>query len=425
MYPSANKPLFRREAIQYSAVRRYGDVVLARPVSYSFLTLMFLGLAASIVSFFVAFSYSHKVQVSGALIPTDGLVRILPAQSGVIAGRRVREGQTVEAGDVLFVIDSERVNGPGGSAEATISSLLQSRRDSFLNEQSQLRMQANERVDASRRRADDLTTELRRMDEQIALQKRRIAMAEGVVHRYDELLKDNFVSPAFVQDKQAELLDQQQRLADLERTKAGNARDLASAQAQLRDLQIQAQRDQGAGQRSIAAIEQDLTENEARREILVRASKAGKVTAITAEVGQSVAANQALATILPQGSLLEAELYVPSRAAGFLKAGMPVLLRYQAYSYQKFGQSKGTVREVSSTSMRPEELTLPSVAVAIGHPAEPLYRVRVALDRQAVTAYGVEQPLRSGAVLDASIVLETRRLYEWVLDPLYTVTGRL
>jgi membrane fusion protein len=49
----------------------------------------------------------------------------------------------------------------------------------------------------------------------------------------------------------------------------------------------------------------------------------------------------------------------------------------------------------------------------------------VKLDRQSVTAYGTEHRLQSGGALEASIVLETRRLYEWVLEPLYTITGRI
>ena len=110
----------------------------------------------------------------------------------------------------------------------------------------------------------------------------------------------------------------------------------------------------------------------------------------------------------------------PSRAAGFVKPGMPVLLRYQAYPYQKFGQAHGRVREVSASAMRPDEL-----AQANGPAAEPMYRVRVALERQAVTAYGAERPLMSGATLDATVLLERRRLYEWVLEPLYTISGRI
>jgi membrane fusion protein len=223
-----------------------------------------------------------------------------------------------------------------------------------------------------------------------------------------------------LQDKQADLLDQQQRLADLDRAQGATQRDLDAARAALRELPLQAARELQAGQRDIAMLEQDLAENDARRRVLVRAPQDGTVTAITAEPGQPAALNQALASLLPAGSALEAELYAPSRAAGFVKPGMPVLLRYQAYPYQKFGQAHGRVREVSASAMRPDEL-----AQASGPAAEPMYRVRVALERQAVTAYGAERPLMSGATLDATVLLERRRLYEWVLEPLYTISGRI
>lgn len=194
-----------------------------------------------------------------------------------------------------------------------------------------------------------------------------------------------------------------------------------AAQADLKDLQLQALRDAEASQRGVAAARQDLTENEARREILVRAPQAGTVTAITGEIGQTVTANQALATVLPADSELEAELYAPSRAVGFLKPGMSVLMRYQAYPYQKFGLAKGTVQDVSKTALRSDEVAL----AGMGTSAEPLYRVRVKLERQTLLAYGHEQPLRSGALLDGSFVLDKRRLYEWALEPLYTISGRL
>jgi len=418
-------PLFRSAVSSHAGHRRYGTVLLARPVSYAFLTLLFVAMTAALVLFFTFFSYTRKAQIPGVLLPSDGLIRVVPLQAGVVTERRATEGVAVKANDVLFVLASERATAKEGNAEQTISTLLRSRRDSFLSEQSQLRRQSAQRMEAASHRIDGLGAEMARLDEQVAMQQRRVAIAEATAQRYADLLASNFVSPALVQDKQAELLDQQQRVGDLRRVRSAAVRDRASAQAELRDLQVQSQRDQEGGQRSVAAIEQDLTENEARRQVFVRAPHDGVVSAITAEPGQSVAASQSLATIIPAGSQLEAELYAPSRSAGFLRPGMAVLLRYQAYSYQKFGQSRGTVREVSTTAMRPEDLSLPGATLPPGSSAEPLYRVRVSLDRQTVQAYGAPQALKSGAVLDASVLLETRRLYEWVLEPLYTITGRV
>src|SRR4030095_5533831 len=126
-------------------------------------------------------------------------------------------------------------------------------------------------------------------------------------------------------------------------------------------------------------LEQQIAENDARRRVVVRAPQDGTITAITAEPGQSASPRQALAALLPAGSELEAELYAPSRAAGFLEPGMPVLLRYAAYPYQRFGQAHGQVREVSATAMPADEV---AIAIGTSRASEPLYRGRVSLEKQ-------------------------------------------
>ena len=54
----------------------------------------------------------------------------------------------------------------------------------------------------------------------------------------------------------------------------------------------------------------------------------------------------------------------------------------------------------------------------------PVYLVTVELASQSVIAYGDALPLQPGMQLEASVQIETRRLIEWVFDPLFTVTGK-
>lgn len=415
--------MFRQQAIEHLSSKQYGTVILARPVSHLFLTLLFLAIALAIIAFFILFSTTRKAQSQGVLVPTSGVIRVMPGRAGVITAVRVKEGQTVKAGEVLFVLSGERSSSNAGAPQQVVSNLLKSRRDSYDEELKQSGLQARQRIAAAQRRVSDLAAEIARMEAQIVLQQRRIALAEQSYKRYSELNATNYISAAQLQDKQAELLDQHQRLAELQRIQSASGRDLASAEADVRDLQVQAQRDTEGLQRNVSAVEQDLTENEARREIQVRAVQDGMVTAITTELGQTVAANSILASVLPAGAELEAEIYAPSRSVGFIKPGMHVLLRYQAYPYQKFGQYPAQVREVASTSLRPEELAVPG-AVS-GTNGEPLYRIRLKLQRQSVLAYGETLPLKSGMQVDASVLLEQRRLYEWVLEPLFSISGRL
>lgn len=416
-----NAPLFRAEALAHAGQRAHGVVLLARPISYSVLTALFCVFALAIIAFLALSSYTRVVDVPGVLVPTRGFIKVIPVQGGLVAESRVNEGQSVQAGDILFVITSERETTGQGNAEQAISGLLNARRESLRRDQVQIRQQYAQRMDATRHRAEDLAADVARIDAEAALQSRRIEMAKTTLQRYTDLAASNFVSPVQVQDKSAELLDQQQRLAELNRSRAASARELSSAQAEYRDLQVQSERDQQAGQRDVSSTELDLTQNEARRQIVIRAPSTGTVSAITVEPGQTVAGSQPLATILPAGADLEAELYAPSRAVGFLRPGMPVQMRYAAFSYEKFGQARGYVREISRTAMRPDELGISGSSTS----GEALYRVRVNLTRQSVAAYGVDQPLLAGATLNGSIALDTRRIYEWVLEPLYTITGHL
>jgi len=409
--------MFRREAVQHSLAGSNGTILLAHPLSHAVLTWLFAAIAVALVLFFAFAGVTRKAEVRGVLLPAHGLIRVLCTQPGIVLESKVREGQSVAAGDVLFVLGSETTSEGYGDVQQTIAALLQSRRDSLSSEQQQLQRQTQDRTAAAQAQADGLALELERVAQQRSLQRHRVDLAETELKRFVELRDSGYVSAMQLQDKQAELLDQQQRLADLDRVQASTRRELEAARATVHDLPLQAERELQAGQRDIAALEQDLAQNDARRRVLVRAPQNGTVTGITAEPGQSALLNQALASLLPAGSELEAELYAPSRAAGFLRPGMEVLLRYEAYPYQKFGQAHGRVREVSASAMRPDELALDG-----DESAEPVYRVRVALDRQGIDAYGETRPLASGAAFDATVVLERRRLYEWVLEPLYSLS---
>ena len=415
----AATPLFRSQAIEHVKARQYGTVILASPVSHRVLTAVFVTIALCILAFFFLFSTTRKAQAIGVLLPTSGVIRVTPVQGGIVTDKRVRDGQAVKAGQVLFVLSAERNGASRESAEKRISMLLERQLASLRTELKQSETQGTQRIAAARRRARDLTAESERALLQIGLQKNRVALAEQAFKRFAELEATKFISAAQLQDKQGELLDQRQRLADLERVHAGSQRELASAEAELADLELQVQRETSSLGRSLSSLEQNLTENEARREILVRAPVDGIATAIAAELGQTVGPTNALASVLPEGAQLEAEIYVPSRSIGFVKPGMLVLLRYQPYPYQKFGQYRARVREVADTSMMPQELGL-----AQSPSSEPLYRLRLTLDAQTITAYGKQLPLKSGMVIEASIHLDHRRLYEWILEPLFSITGR-
>jgi len=126
-------------------------------------------------------------------------------------------------------------------------------------------------------------------------------------------------------------------------------------------------------------------------------------------------------SLVPQDARLQARLLVPSSAIGFLHTGERVLLRYRAFPYQKFGLRRGRIVSISGSALDPAE-----AAALLGQTIKvPIYPVMVALRRQSIQAYGRHIQLRPGMTLSADVVLERRRLVEWIFQPMLGIKQRL
>ena len=224
---------------------------------------------------------------------------------------------------------------------------------------------------------------------------------------------------------EGEMLDQVSRLDMLKREKSGIARELNEQQIALSALPEKQQTETSQLNRTLSGINQELLDFDSRGEQTIRASRAGVVSTGNVEAGQQVDPARLLVSIVPGNTELVANLYVPSKAAGFVKPDDKVVLRYQAFPYQKFGHAEGKIVSVAKTALGKQELE--SLGLIFSNPAlvnEPAYLVKVKLSKQTVKAYGEEKPLQIGMVLEADILHERKRLYEWVLEPLYSISGK-
>ena len=243
--------------------------------------------------------------------------------------------------------------------------------------------------------------------------------AERTVARHEQLVAAHFVSEATLQQKQDELIDQRNQLAQIQRSITSLNSDLNAARLELAASGLKRANNTAGIERQISELAQQLTEADTRRGVVLTAPADGTVTTILAEVGQAATPNAPLLSILPAGAELQAQLLVPTRAAGFIRPGQQVALRYQAFPYQRFGHHIGKVTEVGRTVIQPNESSLPMPV------QEPVYRVTVRLPMQQVRAYGQAMALQAGMAVDADIRIDRRRLIEWVFDPLLSITGRV
>jgi membrane fusion protein len=429
--PEANATLFRAEVLAERQTQWLGTVMLAPRASHRIFTLVALAITAAVIALLVFGTFTRTARVNGWLLPKQGLVKVIAPRPGLVSELAVQEGAAVRKGDRLLTLSDELQSASLGATQGRIMQQLAERAASLTEERMQQERLLAQQRSSLTDRISALRAEQAQIDRELELLQARVAIAERAEALYREQFRAGFISEMRLQAIESELLEQRARLGALQRSRLGVAREQKVVEAERDSLPLRYGKELGVLERTVAQLEQERAEVEARREIVVIAPQDGTVTAIHAVPGARADAAAPLMSIVPADTRLEAHLFGPSRAVGFVRPGQRVLLRYHAFPYQRFGHHQGVVANVSRAALSPGEMPpqlagLPGLTgTGAANNAEPVYRITVELERQSMTAFGEELPLAPGMLLEADVALERRRLFEWVLDPLYAVTGRL
>jgi membrane fusion protein len=411
---------FRPESLLSRQQSWLGSIQVMQPVGLRWLIFGVLAalIAAGTLLFFG--EYTRKARLTGVLVPDRGLIRIVPpVASASVLSMTMREGQVVRAGDVLATLQVEEPSlnpasqlGLQQTFDARTRSLDEAARQTVVLKDARERALV-ERIEALRR-------EMAPLDAQAALLQQRLTLSEQALARVESLGREHFVSSAQVQAKEGELLGLKAESAAIARQRQTLQREWTGLEADRRELPLQAQQRLGEIERDRAAITEATTRSAgqaATHQLLVRAPADGVVTALLAEVGQSVTKDAAMASLMPAGARLQAQLYAPSSALGFIQPGQRVLLRLQAFPYQKYGLQPAQVLQVAQAPLQSAEVAMLPLATKPAN-GEPLYRVTVTVDRQQVMVGAQARPMLAGMQVDADVLLEKRRLIEWLFEPL-------
>ncbi|WP_232428909.1 HlyD family secretion protein [Burkholderia ubonensis] len=378
-------------------------------------------IAVSVAAFMALGTYTKRERVMGQLVPSAGVLNVSPPVTGTVERIEVREGQRVRAGDPLITVSAEVATSLGDAREM-VRTQLETQRERLRSDLSGQTVLAEEAIRGLKDRAATLERQLRELQMQHTHRVRQVELARSQLEKLSMMRTQGYASNSQVDQQEASVLDAEARLQDSVRAQLDVQGQLIQARQQLREQPLNARQQRNEMGRKLAETEQAIVENEARRSVVLRAPADGVVGAILFKVGQIINAGQTAASVLPADGRLEAQLMVPSRAIGFIHPGQTVVLRYEAYPYQKFGQQYGRVSGISRSALSPQE-----VATLTGQPnvQEQHYRLTVTLDRQDIAVYDRTERLRPGMALDADLLLDRRTLIEWVLEPIYALGRRV
>jgi membrane fusion protein len=405
--------LFREEALIAEQEKHVGTL-LKKQLSWTAsaalasATVALLGLSAMYFG-----SYTRKETVAGFLVPASGLMRVVSPESGVVTSVGRTVGVPVDEGQALFLLFvGRRPDTSGPSVEQYSVSKMRNKLLTHENDDATEAEDVRREKHSLKVRQRSIQQSIQETVQQLDLQLARVESAEANLRRYQELATKGFVSEPQVLEKRDALLQIQNQLADIKRTKLELERDYGDTSRSLNGLQRRLRLSQLATERARLDLEQQIAEKESQANLSIAAPAAGTIGGIYVQAGQWAQTGTLLATIIPNNSPLVAQLLVPSRAIGFVQQGQEVRLKLQAFPFERFGTLQGKITSIDANVVLDQDISLPV------KPSEPVFRVTVDFDqREYSVRTNSNLPFRAGMLLQGDILVEERRIYEWLFRP--------
>ncbi|WP_429945615.1 HlyD family secretion protein [Bibersteinia trehalosi] len=159
----------------------------------------------------------------------------------------------------------------------------------------------------------------------------------------------------------------------------------------------------------------------------MNASADGIVESTGVTVGQIVKEGDVLSQIIPQNKGdYQLVVWVPNSAVSFINTDNEVNIRYEAFLFEKFGQFKGKIKHISTLPTSLQELSFyKNLPQNIEQGMVPLYKTQIELQDQNVNYNNKTLYFMSGMKVEITLFLENRKLYEWMLFPMYELTKNM
>jgi hemolysin D len=375
----------------------------------------------------------------GKTVPGSRTKIIQPLESGVVKGIYVKDGQHVEANQLLIELDatgtaadaqkaSDALSSAGGSQARyqsvlialdtgqapkpfTIAgadkNLIETENRLARSEYSSFIAKRSAQSSAlSQRQAELATTRTL-----ITTLEQTAAIARTRVKEVEPLVAKKYLSQQdFLQLKQASieaeqnLATQRSRIAELQAAIASQRQEGDALNADFRR-----QLNDGLRQASeqVAQYGADASKAQRRDDLMqLRAPVAGTVQQLAIHtVGGVVTPAQPLLAVVPDGEALEVEAMVLNKDIGFVKEGQSATIKIESFPYTRYGYLEGIVESVSHDAMQDENLGL-------------VYQARVRLNKNTLMIDGTKVNLSSGMALSVEIKTGKRRVITYLLSPL-------
>ena len=420
------------------------------------ITWLIIGAAA----FAIIWATLSKVDIvavaEGRVIPRAKLQSVEVAESGIVTSLLVREGDRVEKGQPLIELDPTYADADADAARSEHSTaILQKARATALLDyaankpwslsddgivpaiaaaEAQLvaaRIQEHEaQLDSLYERLNAASLARRQAQTEIARINETLPIALQQLEARRELASQGFAPQFQVQEleERTTTLHFQREVQWAEVSKAEGEgvmieRDIASLK---QGFKVAAARELSEAE-AIIATRSELLEKAERREAMqtLTAPVSGTVNEVAiTTIGEVAEPGQPLITIVPEGEELIIEAFLMNKDIGFVTPGQEAIIKFEAYSFMRYGYLIGEVEHVSPDAVIDEQrgLVFPARIKITGSEFR-LERLEAARNIGVDGASAAEDLISPG--LSASVEIKTgkRSVLSYLLSPVARATS--
>jgi hemolysin D len=426
-------------SIQESPPQRLPRVIFYL-VSLLFLLLMLWAIFAKLDIVAVA---------EGQLVPQTYLKIVQPNEAGRVSEILVREGDSVQAGQVLMRLDptliqtdlnvlnidsaSKRLAFRRIDAELSGLPFLKRTGDPtdvfdqvFLQYKSH-RQAYQEAISQELTAIEKAKNDLAAANEVLEKLKAVVPLYKQTEAAHKKLVTDGYVAEITMREKERDRIEKEGELkaqiatvASIRNTISISEKKLAQVKSNYESqllnekVELSSQMNKLKGEVAKQAVRENLLE--------LKAPQAGVVKDLaTSTVGTVVQPGQVLMTVVPKDEPLLAEVSLRNEDVGFIRAGQNVKVKLAAYPFQKYGMLEGSVKLVGPDASAPQDQGQ-RMGQSSANVVPQTFRALVALNTQALTAPSGELlKLNPGMQLSAEIHQNQRTVLEYLLSPVQKV----
>lgn len=379
----------------------------------------------------------------GRIVVSERTKTLQPLEASIVKRVLVKDGDAVQAGQVLVELDATNARADGASVQEQLNAAIseQARAQALaaaigsgaLPALAPLPLDDEQRQSATRQlhaEWQDIRAKLAKLGAEQVRHQAEIATVRAAIAKLEDTLpiaqqreadfksltEQGFVSSHAGQDRTRERIEQERDLAT-QRARLQEARAALHESAQARAAYLaETQRALSERQAQATSKRQQLTQEQSKAE------QRGRLTQLTAPVagtvqqlavhteGGVVTPAQVLMVIVPQDAQVSAEVVIDNKDIGFVNAGQAAVIKLETFPFTRYGTLDAHVVRVTADAVNDEKKGA-------------IFPALLALSQAAIDIDGKRIKLSPGMNVSAEIKTGRRRVIEYLLSPVQRALG--